>query len=359
MFEYWRDRLNVDEKKGYSLLYKAFTKRNYTVDCGNISATDVAQAYLAIYNDHPELFFLSHSPKIAQMQSGILGREIKNNISCRVIVEPVYSDVEIRECKKKINEVISRIKTETSRLQDEQEKIEYIASYIVINTTYEINNFFNQNAASALVFKKAQCSGISKAFKLLMDEMGLECIIINGAASDGNGINGPHSWNIVRIGKSYYHVDITFMLGANTDKSLPIKKMYLFYDDATISQNHLWDRSTAPQCMDDTKIINDFLGNAHFNESTQDVRYSEKSTSSIICDFRYGSLYEMKQAIATAIQNKTNEMTFLLDIPKISQQKLSEMIKSSCLMAINKSNASVECGISVSNEMIIKIKFTY
>lgn len=72
---------------------------------------------------------------------------------------------------------------------------------------YDIENY-NANtmpqtdfqAYGALVTGKAVCEGYAKAYKKIMDALGIECIIV---------ANNTHGWNMVKIDGKYYHVDVT------------------------------------------------------------------------------------------------------------------------------------------------------
>ena len=49
------------------------------------------------------------------------------------------------------------------------------------------------------------CEGYARAFKLICDELGVPCILVDGLA-DG----GPHMWNYVFLGGNWYGVDVTW-----------------------------------------------------------------------------------------------------------------------------------------------------
>ena len=58
----------------------------------------------------------------------------------------------------------------------------------------------------AWVFAK----GIAKAVKVLLDALGVWCVIAICGNNPEKGIKYRHTWNIVRIGGTYYHLDATF-----------------------------------------------------------------------------------------------------------------------------------------------------
>ena len=48
------------------------------------------------------------------------------------------------------------------------------------------------------------CDSFSKAFQLVLNKAGIDSIIVLGDLGDS-----PHAWNMVKLGDSWYHVDLT------------------------------------------------------------------------------------------------------------------------------------------------------
>ena len=63
----------------------------------------------------------------------------------------------------------------------------------------------------------AVCDGYAKAFKYLINKLGLRCVEIVGNYYDNNNPQ-PHAWNAVYILGKWYHVDPTFA-ASNKDKT--------------------------------------------------------------------------------------------------------------------------------------------
>ena len=61
----------------------------------------------------------------------------------------------------------------------------------------------SHNIVGVFAKQKAQCEGIAKAVKVLLNAVDIKCIVATGNAN-GNGQNGPHAWNIVNIEGSPY-----------------------------------------------------------------------------------------------------------------------------------------------------------
>ena len=54
------------------------------------------------------------------------------------------------------------------------------------------------------------CEGIAKSVKVLCDALGIWCMIAICGNNPEKGIKYRHTWNIVKIGGQFYHLDVTF-----------------------------------------------------------------------------------------------------------------------------------------------------
>lgn len=81
----------------------------------------------------------------------------------------------------------------------------------------------------------AVCDGYARSCKVLLDELGMECIVITGK---GNGEN--HAWNMVKINGAWYHMDVCW------NDSSWTRQDYLLISDKDISSSHTWDTTEYP-----------------------------------------------------------------------------------------------------------------
>lgn len=352
MNEYWRNKLNKESSRCYATLIQGVRREVKNVDCGDVSVEDIKNAYFALYDDHPEFFYLSNTPQIAQKKSGFAG-SLTMSCSCSVLMTPIYSKKEIEDCRLKIDRAKATIREKITPKTTDEQKVRLVAEHLVYNTTYEINNRYNQNAASALCFGKAQCSGISKAFKLLMDDLGVYCISVSGEAIDEQGNVGPHAWNIVKLSEEFYHVDITFMLGANTSKKHPLINIYLFYDDNAIAKNHSWDRTKTPICTDKSKILNDIETDGRLEANIDEPRPPKASNN------HFFSLNQLRAEIGSAIETKQNKMVFYLDIGINKPSEVMRAVQNAFKMVATKESIDCIFTVSVSQDLLVNIDIKY
>lgn len=66
----------------------------------------------------------------------------------------------------------------------------------------------SHNILGVFAYHKAQCEGIAKAVKVLLNAVDVKCIVVMGD-SVKNGRSVPHAWNIVDIGADPYQLDVT------------------------------------------------------------------------------------------------------------------------------------------------------
>lgn len=127
-----------------------------------------------------------------------------------------------------------------------------IHDYIINNTRFDNANYFadtlplsSYNAYGCLVLGASADAGYAKAVKLICDLLSMECIIVEGQASD-HGIWDSHSWNIVEIEGKYYHLDVAF--DDEVSDKIPLTHHHFNLTDNDIGKLYKWDNSKYPVC---------------------------------------------------------------------------------------------------------------
>ncbi|WP_156018999.1 transglutaminase domain-containing protein [Streptococcus ruminantium] len=91
------------------------------------------------------------------------------------------------------------------------EKAKAAHDWLVNNVDYvEREALKDQTAYSALIEKKTVCAGYAKAFKLLMDKMGILTHTQFGTIIGARAGSENHLWNVINLGGEWYHVDATW-----------------------------------------------------------------------------------------------------------------------------------------------------
>ena len=98
----------------------------------------------------------------------------------------------------------------------------------------------------ALLKHQAVCTGISKAVTLLLNKLSIPCTTVQGRSAIGEN-DLDHSWNLVKLGDDYYHIDVTWDL-QEVNRFSSRSHMYMNLDDGSMLNNHSWDIEAYPTC---------------------------------------------------------------------------------------------------------------
>lgn len=348
MIEFWRGTLNNNAQRCYNSILGRLQRGSTQIECGGIESDDVFSAYTAITKDHPELFYLpSHSETSTKT---ITSYGLKKE-DTTLIISNIYSPGDVSRCQNHIRTIIANLKKETLNRSD-YEKVIACVEYIVRNATYAIDFTYNQNAASALCFGVSQCSGISRALKLLLDNLGVFCLFV-----DGDGINDrseyeKHAWNIVRCAGKFYHIDATYMLGCNKSKKEPLFRKYLFYDDSLIANDHKWDKTWVPACTDNTKALTGDIKTDNSEESK--AKRAQRSRAN-----RYASLSRLRTALTEAISRRDAKHEFFVEFETANNTELCSIVRNACSMVFSRLNVSCKINISVESDGFVVLTLNY
>ena len=133
----------------------------------------------------------------------------------------------------------------------EWEKEKYIHDFICDNVTYDkLKKAYSNEIIGPLGHGVGVCEGIAKSVKVLCDALGIWCMIAVCGNNPEKGIKYRHTWNIVKIGDTYYHLDATFdnTLGKHSAAGKEIRYDYFNLDDKKIFRDHEPLVAPAPVC---------------------------------------------------------------------------------------------------------------
>lgn len=147
-------------------------------------------------------------------------------------VEAALQDIEVAK-----NEILE------NATGSNYDKILYVHDWIIENTKYDTSNSANtSNIYGCLVNKSAICEGYARAYKYLLDELNIPCILVSGTAIDENGNTERHAWNYVYIQNNWYAVDTTWddpIIVGNGEITDKIKYKYFLKGHKTMEQDHI------------------------------------------------------------------------------------------------------------------------
>lgn len=159
----------------------------------NWNMNDLKEELKYFYLSEPSLFYVEH-------EVGIYYSADYSNV--RLKFEYIYSEEEaskmLEEMKKAALEAVEGITDDMNSV----EKALVVHDYLIMNCSYD-HNEANYSAYDCLVKKSALCQGYSLAYLYIMrDILGFDCTVVFTDTQN-------HSWNYLKIGKSWYHIDVT------------------------------------------------------------------------------------------------------------------------------------------------------
>lgn len=207
----YREMLSEEQQKAYDIIYTsvlARTSKCSLADC-LLSENAVSDVVTAIFNDHPEFFWLDKDYTFTYVDSGRV-------LDVTMTFNDTANDFENTRTKflKAANDIIEG----ASKLDTPQQKEIYVYNAIMDIATYDEKAPLNQSAYSALVNRKSVCAGYARAFQYIMQQLEIPCYFCSGYSQGGN-----HAWNIVKINENYYNVDISW-----DDTAGDLKKGYTY-----------------------------------------------------------------------------------------------------------------------------------
>ena len=231
-----------EERRVYSIIDVSLTEGgNPHFVINNDGTLDNMGNILEMYkSDHPEIFWIDDS----------YGYEyITYTTYTEVTVILSMHDSKLAEAKERFNAAVDEILGKMPEGLSDYEKELYINDAILDRCEYDddaaekdkvVGN--EQNAYGALVDGKAVCEGYTRAFQLLCEKVGIDCVPINGTCNSDSAMGGNHIWNAVCLDGDWYYVDSTWndFQPDDSDYMLTNIERHLYFNVTTekISKDH-------------------------------------------------------------------------------------------------------------------------
>lgn len=262
--KYLYSQLGENGKIIYEKLYE--NKENlktgtYTIQFGNTfydilsqeNGSDKLQeeyqtAIEAFTYDNPDVFYIDVTKMYINIETIQKIFSTKYNVYINSAKDPTYlldgftSKEQIDQCESQVIAVKNQILNQIAGKND-IEKMRYIHDYLV--DTIEYDQTFGEkniyNIYGALVSKTCVCEGYAKASQYLLNEAGLENIIITGTATNSDGKTENHAWNYVNIDEKWYAIDTTWddpIIVGGGKLTNTIRYRYFLKGSSTMNKNH-------------------------------------------------------------------------------------------------------------------------
>ena len=210
--------------------------------------------------DNAEVFYLSPRKMYLNIETTTKAGDSTYNVYINSGSEANYLTEEFNS-KQAIDQAISQIEQVKNQILQNKtgntfEDIKMIHDYLVDTINYDssVSKQNIYNIYGALVNRECVCEGYARAFKYLLDELDIPCVMIIGTATNSQGETENHAWNYVQLNGAWYAVDTTWddpvVVGGGT-ASEESKYKYFLVGREVMDQDH----SPSGQFTDDGKIF--------------------------------------------------------------------------------------------------------
>nr|WP_304578056.1 transglutaminase domain-containing protein [uncultured Acetatifactor sp.] len=188
--------LEAEMQQIYSQIYaNAMSLTPSFTPVATVSVSQLKTVFEAVYNDHPELFWLDTGYSCKYLRSG----------RCAEIALKFNETADaLEQARLAFQGAAGNIVAQARGLGSQAEMERYVHDALMGLVEYDVAAPMNQSAYSALVGGRSVCAGYARAFQYIMQELGVPCYYCTGYAGE------DHAWNIVKIDGVYRNVDVTW-----------------------------------------------------------------------------------------------------------------------------------------------------
>lgn len=304
---YSYDNLSSDKLKELYMKideYAEIASVGYCIINAPLNEMQLTEAVEAYKNDHPEVFWLKSDFEY-------IDNDDSTSLILSYSVQPDNSDPDrLKKAKEKFNRTVDKIIDGAPKNATDYELELYVNDYLVNNCVYDKEAAESEklighenDAYGALVEKKAVCEGYSRAFQLLCNRLGIDCINISGTA-DGES----HAWNNVKLDGEWYEVDVTWN-DTDGDTEFPIYDYFNLPSDK-FSESH----STSPLYSETSLseyVNSDYYYNVFAPECTGTKYYYYSYSCVTVYDINDSE--EITNAFAQAAKDGEKYFDFVID----------------------------------------------
>ena len=237
MEPYYYTKLNKQHQAVYHAMQQCLISLADEWQMPRVSGEALYNIFFQLRLDHPEIFWAT----------GFKYRYYENSGNLIFLPEYLFEKAKIQEHQKAMASRVEKL-VRPAKSMSELEKEKYVHDFICQNVRYDkLKKSYSHEIIGPLGQGVGVCEGIAKSVKVLLDALGVWNVIAICGNNPEKGIKYRHTWNIVKIGGTYYHLDATF------DNSLgdeEIRYDYFNLDDKNIFRDHEPLIAPAPSCTD-------------------------------------------------------------------------------------------------------------
>lgn len=199
MVRYAYSTLGESDRVLYREIYNVLVNHAENIRITSLNPDRVDKIFTQVMADHPEIFYVTGYTINKYTQNGQpLYLEFSGSYS--------KSRESVDNTEPMLEEAVLACISKAETYSTDYDKAKYLYEYIIENTEYVLNAEDNQNVLSVLLKHESVCQGYSKTLQLLLNRMGIPCILVSGHIKGGQA----HAWNIAYIDGNWTVIDATW-----------------------------------------------------------------------------------------------------------------------------------------------------
>lgn len=245
---YYYAQLNKQEQAIYKAFYNGLMAHEDVIPIpikGQLSKDIFNKIFRAMTRDNPLIYYVNQSA--CNWATDALGHTA-------ICPQYFYSKETVRKYNRNIEKSVNNLAGQLRLTEGtDYEKELRIHDWFCKNVKYDYKGtdmddparvVLSHNIVGVFAKQKAQCEGIAKAMKVLLNAVDIKCIVATGDACV-NGNMEHHAWNVVDIDGSPYQVDVTWDIGASNGR---VAYDYFNVTDEMIGKIHKQE-DKLPDCI--------------------------------------------------------------------------------------------------------------
>ncbi|MGM9593581.1 MAG: transglutaminase domain-containing protein [Candidatus Onthomonas sp.] len=238
MEAYYYQQLPRLQQSVYHAMEAGLTALSPAFPVPRLEGRELSEILLRLRLDHPEIFYVT----------GFSYRFRPEASNVELVPEYLFDKGKIRAHQQAMSARIAKL-SRPALGKSEWEREQYVHDFICRNVRYDkLKKPYSHEILGPLGQGVSVCEGIAKAVKALCNALGLWCIVAISENNPDKGIKYRHTWNILRLGGKYYHLDATF--DNSLGKDGPIRYDYFNLEDKTFFRDHEPVIFPVPACTD-------------------------------------------------------------------------------------------------------------
>lgn len=197
---YYYSKMNKVQQAAYHAIRQGLLEISDSIQIPGMEAEELYNVFFRLRLDHPEIFWAT----------GYKYKYYSDSPNFIFIPEYLFDKNKIKEHQKALKSRVEKL-ARPVKDKSEWEKEKYVHDFICENVHYDkLKKSYSHEIIGPLGQGVGVCEGIAKSVKVLCDALEIWCMIAVCGNNPEKGIKYRHTWNIVRIGGNYYHLDATF-----------------------------------------------------------------------------------------------------------------------------------------------------